>query len=278
MSNTTVHADILAGRPTAKLTLVTPETAERWLERNESNRNIRPAHVAAMARDMVAGHWQLTGEAIKFDTDGRLIDGQHRLTAVVLSGVGVQMLVVSGLRSESQQVMDTGAKRTAFDALGLRGDGTKNRVPLASAARLALAWDRGQIVRVTSGIPQSTNAEILAYVDLNPSLQDAVDDARQWTEVGRSRAVAAFALDRLRSIDRDAADRFYRDLMDYRTDGPGDPRLALLRRLHAADKTREILPHPMELYFIFRTWNAVRSGEQLKILKTHAKTPMVAPR
>ena len=52
---------------TSSVTLVTPDTAERWLSKNHNNRNVKRAVVNAYARDMAAGRWQITGEAIKFD-------------------------------------------------------------------------------------------------------------------------------------------------------------------------------------------------------------------
>ena len=65
---------------------ITPEEAAKMLETNQRNRNVSKNAVAAMARDMTAGHWRLNGEAIRIDGDGNLIDGQHRFSACVMSG------------------------------------------------------------------------------------------------------------------------------------------------------------------------------------------------
>jgi hypothetical protein len=94
---------------TATIVTVTPKLAGEWMESNEKNRHIRDRLVVKYARDMSAGNWSLTGEAIKFDTEGCLVDGQHRLLAVILSGVSLQMLVVCGVERAAQTVMDTGA-------------------------------------------------------------------------------------------------------------------------------------------------------------------------
>ncbi len=53
-------------KPSASVVMVDPETARRWLGRNTHNRRIRLRVVAAYARDMSAGNWHITGEAIKF--------------------------------------------------------------------------------------------------------------------------------------------------------------------------------------------------------------------
>ncbi len=72
-----------------KLVLVTPELAAQWLERNRINCTPSPAVVARYAWDMSHERWDLTEEPIAFDSDGYLVQGQHRLMAVVKSGVSV---------------------------------------------------------------------------------------------------------------------------------------------------------------------------------------------
>lgn len=93
---------------------VTPRTAAEWLTLNRRNRRARTLLVSKYAADMAAGQWRMAGEPIKFDTSGNLLDGQHRLSAVMLSGATVTMLVVRGLPPESQAVMDSGSARTAM--------------------------------------------------------------------------------------------------------------------------------------------------------------------
>ena len=75
---------------------ITPAMAEKWLAKNLGNRHVRESHVATLVRDIRDGNWRQTGEAIKFDWDGRLIDGQHRLHAIVAAQTATRMLVVTG--------------------------------------------------------------------------------------------------------------------------------------------------------------------------------------
>lgn len=78
----------------ASVIKVTPILAKAWLEQNKSNRSLRPQRVNQYARDMKAGKWNLTGQGITFAEDGSLLDGQHRLNAIVVANVSVYMLVV----------------------------------------------------------------------------------------------------------------------------------------------------------------------------------------
>ena len=67
---------------------------------------------------MINGDWQLTHQGIAFDTTGRLIDGQHRLHAIIEAGVPVQILVTRGCSASSFSILDRGANRRPSDILG----------------------------------------------------------------------------------------------------------------------------------------------------------------
>lgn len=75
---------------------VTPIQAATWLESNKFNRKISDVSVLRYARDMAAGQWTLNHQGIAFGDDGVLVDGQHRLMAVVKSGETVKMMVTWG--------------------------------------------------------------------------------------------------------------------------------------------------------------------------------------
>lgn len=103
---------------------VTPQQAEEWLYKNaDFQRKLRDSIVDKYARDMINGQWKLTHQGIAFDTKGRLIDGQHRLAAVVKAGVPVKMLVVRDSPSEAYDHLDLGYGRTAVDVLKAQGEG-----------------------------------------------------------------------------------------------------------------------------------------------------------
>lgn len=95
------------------------ELALEYLSTNQSNRSIRKSLVSQYANDMKAGHWRLTHQGIAFDNNGILLDGQHRLMAIVESGITIKMVVTRGLPKENQLVMDDHSKRSASDAISL---------------------------------------------------------------------------------------------------------------------------------------------------------------
>ncbi len=108
-------------RVTHTTSQVTPEQARKWLAANVANRTVRPARVREYATAMKEGRWLYTADPIRFDEDGRLIDGQHRLLALVKADCPVELHVVRGLSRQAQDAVDTGASRTASDALKVRG-------------------------------------------------------------------------------------------------------------------------------------------------------------
>jgi hypothetical protein len=116
---------------TFRLETITPELAEAYLRLNDpKNRNMRSAALKDYCAAMKDGSWQVTHQAIAFDASGMLIDGQHRLKAVIMSGAQQQMYVA---RYDSEQSamnlsIDRNARRSFTDIL--KGD--REIVELAS--------------------------------------------------------------------------------------------------------------------------------------------------
>ena len=97
---------------------ITPEKAVEILAKcNRGNRKLRPGTVARYSRMMALGEWRLSPEAIVISRTGRLLNGQHRLSAVVQSGVPVRFMTIRGPEDDVFSVLDRGAVRTTSDAL-----------------------------------------------------------------------------------------------------------------------------------------------------------------
>lgn len=217
-------------KPTASIVTVTPDMAEHWLTLNVKNRPKKPKNIERFARDMSNGDWQITGEAIKFDTDGHLSDGQNRLTAVVLSGATVDMFVVRGLAPEAQEVMDSGALRSASDSLTLRG--VANAKDVAPVVTNLMAWESDFYNHcMTQSSPTYTKTEIYKYLEDHPDIPEIV----QWVKrVQRQLPLPIGSLGgcayRFSLIDADDATDFYERIHQLHTSGKGDPIYTLIKR------------------------------------------------
>jgi len=102
-----------------QLVNVTPAMAKTMLESNTNNRNKRGWWVSGLANMMKRGEWITTHQGVAFDESGKLIDGQHRLEAIVEAEMTIPMLVVTGVSNEAYKVLDNGIKRTLSDLTGL---------------------------------------------------------------------------------------------------------------------------------------------------------------
>ena len=102
---------------------VSPQMAASWLgENNQSNRRISDPVVKKYADDMASKNWIDTHQnAIAFFDDGTIADGQHRLAAIVQSGITVQMFVATGLDRSAASAIDQGRSRTVANGLLLSG-------------------------------------------------------------------------------------------------------------------------------------------------------------
>ena len=128
VKKTTTQLTMVTKEPKTTVELVTPAMAAKWLESNTKNRPLRQGHVDFLASEITSGAWQLTNAGVAFDTDGALLDGQHRLWAVVLADKAVRMNVTRGLDAEAQRAIDVnGAPRTLGDVLNLAGDTSGKR-------------------------------------------------------------------------------------------------------------------------------------------------------
>jgi hypothetical protein len=108
---------------TERIVTITPEMATAWLEnQNTHNRKLIQVNVDKFSKDMKEGRWQLTHQGIAFDDKNNLVDGQHRLWAVVLAGKPVTMRVFTGLAPEVVETIDVGTRRSNLDVIRLSGN------------------------------------------------------------------------------------------------------------------------------------------------------------
>lgn len=264
----------LTPEPQVSVVLVTPETAARWLKRNMKNRNVRPATVAKYARDMSTGAWLITGESVKFDLDGNLLDGQHRLAAIMKSGVSIRLVVMRGITPNAQRVMDTGRARTASDALAIRGGITYTALT-AAAAKLALGVESGD---ADPGKHDVTHAEVEAFIDSNPSILTAVEVARH---VARRSdcppTVVAYTYWQMAKVDQADAFAFWTAAAEKVGLIEGDPTIALTNRFAEARRNREVLSKRIYLSLIYRAWNARRAGKSMRFIRVNSPAGGLVP-
>lgn len=168
--------------------LVTPNVAQAWLDKNTKNRKMSGSHVAKLARDMAKGRWRYSGEAIKFDADGNLIDGQHRLAACVKADAPFETLVIYNLAGDAQVVLDSGKTRSTADLFSL--DGMHHTNHLAAACRLIAAERDGADAMEGSRYSTSELVTTLEYHKELPSVVNFVAQSKYPKGISTSQVAA----------------------------------------------------------------------------------------
>ena len=145
-----------------EIVLVTPKMAQGMLCHNHTNRAVRETQVARLAAVLVNGTWKLTHQGIAFDVDGRLVDGQHRLMAIVRAGIAAELMVSYDVSTEVFAVVDQGVKRNAADILGC---GPRVAEVCNLAARI--------IMNASAPTPQALQAALTVVGPLAEEIQES---------------------------------------------------------------------------------------------------------
>ena len=108
--------------------IVTPECAKRALGFNTRNRHARKTNVEYLASMMKTGQWRDDhSHGIVFSNTSRLIDGQHRLMAVVASERPAIMRVDTGCDDTMHQHIDSHVPRAMCDRVSFADDKALNK-------------------------------------------------------------------------------------------------------------------------------------------------------
>ena len=147
------------------------------MEANTSNRPLSKPTVKAFADAMTRGDWLVTHQGIAFDVHGALVDGQHRLAAVMESGKPVEMTVFTDVAAGAFDVLDTGKRRNAADVLALEGE--KSATMLAAMVRTVWLYHNRPDMNWSGGSAAVTNHQIVQTLKEHPRLRDFVGVGEQ---------------------------------------------------------------------------------------------------
>lgn len=100
---------------------ITPEMARKLLDKNEKNRNVSERQVEYLTTEILNDRFMFNGESIIVAENGALLDGQHRLMAVVKANKSIESILIEGVPNEAQKTIDVGITRTAANVLSMEG-------------------------------------------------------------------------------------------------------------------------------------------------------------
>lgn len=266
----------------AEMTKMTPAMAQGILDRNDRNdqrnRSLRPDYVRQLAAAMKRGEWMINGEPVQIAKDETLLNGQHRLTAVVESGVTVPMLVVRGLPVSSRKTMDVGTRRTLSDVLALHNEiDTTN---LAAVLGLLYRYRTGARLDY-SARTAPTITQALELLEKEGGVRQSLVDARRvFRETHMRLSVAGVLLYLFEEADPGAGQSFYDALCDPREEKQGSPVRRLRSYLDRVNADRKYRLTTLVLSAMtIKAFNAWREGRTVEVLayKPGGRTPEPFP-
>lgn len=249
--------------------LITPKIAAEYLDHIDpaKQRRYRARKSRDYADEMVAGEWdERTGDPIRFDTQGNLIDGQHRLNAVIMSGKSYHFLVLRNLPPEIFSKLDIGLKRTGGDVLHI--EGAKNALAMSAMVRKYLLLKKGSYGEIGgSQHARTSNTQLKKEYRRRKKWWDALNvQCHEWyrefskaikpSEIGGYYAY-------LQEIDTEDAARFFDKLCTGADVSKNSP-IRLLRNYFINKKQAYAKPNAMERgALIFKVWNLFRKHQPL---------------
>ena len=245
---------------------ITPEIARKMLERNTRNRPRTTNHVKKLAKAMKSGEWKLNGEAIKFNGT-TLVDGQHRLTAVIESGVAIQSIVVHNLDEDVFDTLDQGKKRTLADTFSVLGE--KNCSNLASAIRVIDAYYSGAFSTDKRHGVDNAEADVLLekYPEARRSV--AVSDNKNVKKLTTVSMTATFhcIASRVDGVDPKQVDDFVSKVITGIGLEENSAEYRLREKLLEDKMSVAKLPIRSVLGYWIKAWNLHRKGKLVKVLR-----------
>lgn len=246
-----------------KTTKITPKKAQEWLQRNVNNRPVRQRLVNDYAAAMTAGAWKVNGDSIRFNCNGDMVDGQHRLLACIKSGVTFESYVVDGIQVDAFDTIDQGFKRVVSDLFARRG--YKHYVMLASGVRWIWRYEGSMTI-------QGAMREDLAndIIERHSGIHTAVQIASEHSRSGLIQpGLFAFLLYWTGQKDVSRAEKFWLSVVDGDSLEKGTPAYLLNRRLVQNLGSVSKLGSTVVAALSVKAWNAhvSKKPSEAKILK-----------
>lgn len=252
-------------KQTAKLEKITPKMAEKLLENNVHNRNLRQDVVDKYARSMRLDLWESNGESIIVASDGSVLDGQHRLWAVLESGVMIEEWIIRGVDPNAYKSIDNGLGRSLTDHATLAD--IKNAKTISGAVRHIFRCVNDYTTM--SSVYNCTPTEMIDFYYKNPDLDDSVPYGRKCKKFIVAAIGAAYHY-MFHRINADKANAFFDALAtgEFST-GMSAVRAFRERLITAAMKKerRDKLENTVKIAMMIKAWNAFYSGKDVRVIR-----------
>lgn len=255
--------------------VIGPKEAAKYLERNVSNRPLRKRAVQVYGEVMQRGGWKFTPEAIYFDEQGNLLNGQHRLHAVIASGTTQRFTVVRGVDRDLFAVIDGGVKRSDSDRL--HDAGVPDSTTMSVALKYLILYKRCPEIRWAGGGHGVINKLVTAEEMMKVAYEigdEALSAASLIGRRARAREVklnghsAATAYLLMLEVDKNGErlEAFWHGVLTGEGLAASDPRL-ILRNWALGTVGKGNYRGQYALLAILKAWNAYIRGQQIRKIR-----------
>jgi hypothetical protein len=248
---------------TAAIETISPSSARTILDKFDGpNRPTSRLRVDRLAEIIGDNHWRLNGQPIIFGTDGLLLDGKHRLTAIANGERTVEVLVVRGIQPEVMDTIDRGQSRSYSDILHQRGEPSSSL--LATTLQNIWTYQAGTPFTVTrKNMPTTFRMDKLLRD--YPAIYESLKVVEGFRKECRGLHIAPSIVTTLHFIfarkDPATADTFVHQLLTGEGLVKDTPIYACRDRLlRSSDPQLRPLSARDKGVLITRTWNLVREG------------------
>lgn len=246
---------------------ITPEMAKQFLSNNTGNRQVKLNVVEKYANDIKYDRWKAnTGETIKISEKGRILDGQHRLHAIIKADQGLNFHLATGLDDSVFDVIDTGSNRTGTDVFTING--TLNASVLPSIIQNYMTVKTSKVRLKTNVL---TNQMVLDIYNENPEeWQNVVRISKNWY-LSFSKILSRSIIGGLyENFKQKAGEEVAKDFFNQLCIGKEftNETIVWLRKRLTEDKISNLkLPIAVKYELIIKTWNMFRKHKQTKTLR-----------
>lgn len=262
---------------TFEIVNLTPQLAKEYLEHlPQRQRQLSDRTVDRYAADLLSDQFPFTGDSIKFDVDGNLIDGQHRCNAVVAAEVPTPMLVIRGLAPDMIKFFDGGRARRFSDDLRIQG--YANHMMLSAITNRVWHWEHGNygytevpfVANPLYANTTPTRAMLWHTLENHPELPEVVTHANRLYRYTRNAPASVTGLVwlLLGQVDVDAREKFFYELIEGPAqNGPEYPINVLRKALTRQLSVNEDRPGHVWLAYYIKAYNAWAEGRSLSYLR-----------
>lgn len=248
----------------AERVTITPAMAGVWLTNNHiRNRKLNRKKVRDFAQSLRHGRWLCNGESLVLDPEENILDGQHRLAAIVEAQCAMDAYVVFNMPQCVFSTFDQGRGRTVANVFDIMDE--KGYTALAAALQIVWRHDY-RLLDTNNPANYPSHDELLEFFEDNQALRKSLPVARGYAPIlSRGLTVAFHYL--FTQANPAIAHRFMQQLasgVDLRQDSPV---YHLLERCIRDRASKAKLPRIEIMALIMKAWNAHVLDKPMSVLR-----------